>query len=413
MVRLAPLDALRGLIMILMALDHANAFVARMHSPGEFWGSGPFPSYASGCEFLVRLVTHLCAPGFFLLMGAGMALFAADRRGRGVRPVAIARHFALRGALLVAINELVENPAWLLGSTLVAARAHGVGLSTDEALGAAMQAPGGGGLPVLAFGVLSALGLGMAVGGLLVQLPSVVVGMGAAAAVLVTHAFLPAARASTVLFPAWERLLLVAGQSGAVLVVYPVVPWLAPICLGILLGRALRRDPGRAYRGALAAGVALLLLFAVVRALGGPGNLRPAADAGWVSFLNVTKYPPSLAFLALTLGVDLVLLFAIAHTPALLGARGGGPAAAGGAPSGPAARRAKAPLLVFGRTPLFFYVVHLYLYAAIGLLVGPQGTGIALMVPVWLAGLIVLYPICRRFDAFKQSTPSESLWRLL
>ena len=73
--RLLPLDSLRGMIMILMALDHANHFVAQLHPAGEMWG-GPFPTYSDPLAFLTRLVTHLSAPGFFFLMGAGMSLFA-------------------------------------------------------------------------------------------------------------------------------------------------------------------------------------------------------------------------------------------------------------------------------------------------------------------------------------------------
>ena len=61
--RLYPLDALRGLIIVFMALDHANFFIAQQHSPGEYWG-GPFPVYDFALPFLTRLVTHFSAPGF-------------------------------------------------------------------------------------------------------------------------------------------------------------------------------------------------------------------------------------------------------------------------------------------------------------------------------------------------------------
>jgi uncharacterized membrane protein len=70
--RLLPVDALRGLIMVFMALDHAKHFVAQKHPSGEMWG-GPFPTYTDPLAFLTRLVTHLSAPGFFFLMGIGTA----------------------------------------------------------------------------------------------------------------------------------------------------------------------------------------------------------------------------------------------------------------------------------------------------------------------------------------------------
>lgn len=79
--RLFAPDALRGLIVVLMALDHANLLVAQKHPPGEYWG-GAFPVYYDTLAFLTRFVTHFCAPGFFLLMGLGMALFARSRQER-------------------------------------------------------------------------------------------------------------------------------------------------------------------------------------------------------------------------------------------------------------------------------------------------------------------------------------------
>ncbi|MEJ2555551.1 MAG: heparan-alpha-glucosaminide N-acetyltransferase domain-containing protein, partial [Anaerolineae bacterium] len=109
--RLVPPDALRGLIIILMALDHANYFVARQHSPGEYWG-GSFPVYHDALAFATRLVTHLAAPGFFFLMGAGMVLFAQSRRQQGWGKWAIIRHFLIRGGVLIALQLLLVNRAW-------------------------------------------------------------------------------------------------------------------------------------------------------------------------------------------------------------------------------------------------------------------------------------------------------------
>ena len=141
--RLIPLDALRGLVMVLMALDHANHFIAQQHSPGEYWG-GPFPAYHSALAFLTRLVTHLSAPGFFFLMGVGMVLFADSRRKRGWGEGAIVRHLLVRGGLLVVLQLLVVNRAWELS-------------------------PGGWGLDIY-IGVLFALGGTMILGSALLWL---------------------------------------------------------------------------------------------------------------------------------------------------------------------------------------------------------------------------------------------------
>src|SRR5512139_3059913 len=99
--RLLPVDALRGLIIVCMALDHANHFVAQKHSSSEMWG-GPFPTYTDPLAFLTRLITHLSAPGFFFLMGVGMFLFASARRKQGWSEWAILRFFLMRGGILIA-----------------------------------------------------------------------------------------------------------------------------------------------------------------------------------------------------------------------------------------------------------------------------------------------------------------------
>ena len=157
--RLEALDTLRGLIMVLMALDHASLFVAEQHW-SEFWGL-PLPDYGDALSLLTRVVSHLCAPGFFALMGAGMALFVASRRDRGWSEGRIARHFATRGALLVVVDLLLVLPAFALGSLD----------ALQSGNGSVMPAvPGAGGIPYFSPGVLSALGASMLVGGLLVRL---------------------------------------------------------------------------------------------------------------------------------------------------------------------------------------------------------------------------------------------------
>ncbi|MBN1438049.1 MAG: DUF1624 domain-containing protein [Anaerolineales bacterium] len=110
--RIRALDSRRGLMMILMALDHALFFIAKIH-PLEYWGA-PLPEYPDGVSFFVRLLSHLCAPGFFFLMGAGMAMFAESRRRQRWSGVRIARHLVLRGLLLIFLQLFVVNPAWFL-----------------------------------------------------------------------------------------------------------------------------------------------------------------------------------------------------------------------------------------------------------------------------------------------------------
>jgi uncharacterized membrane protein len=148
--------------------------------------------------------------------------------------------------------------------------------------------------------------------------------------------------------------------------------------------------------GAAVTGAAALALFVLLRALG-LGDFHSLEAAGPYGFLNVTKYPPSLDFLLMTLGANLVLL---AGLDAVLGDRA----------------RPGRPLLVFGSTALFFYVVHFYLFAVMGLaagLVWPQGVALPLVYPGWLLGLLILYPLCRRYGTFRHNTSPRSVWRYL
>lgn len=365
--RLLPLEALRGLIMIVMALDHANLFIAHEHSPGEFW-SGPFPRYGDALAFLTRFVTHLSAPGFFFLMGAGMVLFAESRRRLGWSEGAIARHLVVRGLLLIALQLLVEDPAWQIGAPL-------------------------GLLPVYV-GVLYALGASMIAGALLLRAGSAaLLGLSLATA-LATELLIADPRVAGPLTSPLLRLLLVPGRAENLLVYYPLIPWLGLAALGMVFGRRLARDRAGAYRAALPIGAALVLLFLLVRSFGGFGNIRPPAGPGWIAFLNVVKYPPSIVFILLTLGVNLLLLALLARVGAALG-------------------RWAQPLLVFGNSPLFFYIAHLYLYGLIGLALGPRGIGIPRMYPFWLLGLVLLYPLCWLYGRFKRSRAPDSVWRLL
>jgi uncharacterized membrane protein len=362
--------------MLLMAIDHSSYFIAHRH-PAEFWGI-PLPEYDSFLAFLTRFVTQVCAPGFFFLMGAGMALFAESRRRVGWTTGRIWRFFLVRGSLLIALQLFLENPAWLLGPIDV------------------ISSPGGDGPVQLHFGVLYALGASMIVSSLLLRMRGLVlVGLGLGVIVL-TQVLTPTPENASVLYSPLVRLLIVPGQTRIWSVMYPLVPWLGFAALGLAFGRELVRDRSRAYREALTGGAVCLLLFLLVRCTGGFGNTHTPVGAGLVGFLNLTKYPPSIAFATSMLGANLLLLAALKKEGQRIAEWG-------------------KPLLVFGRSALFFYLVHLYLYGVIGLVAGrwyPDGSGWLLMYVLWAIGLAILYPMCRWYGEFKRRKGPNSLWRL-
>jgi uncharacterized membrane protein len=363
--RLPPLDALRGLIIVLMALDHANHFVAQRHSPGEYWG-GWFRIYRDPLPFLTRFVTHLSAPGFFFLMGVGMVLFAHSRRKQGWSKWAIIRHFLIRGGLLIALQLLVVNRAWELS-------------------------PGGWALE-LYIGVLFALGGTMILSSLLLWLkPKVLLAL-TAVLVLGTELLTPDPSLWNQMFSLLNRLLLVPGGNLELWVNYPVLPWLELVTFGMLFGLWLVDEPPKAFERALQSGAAFVVAFLVLRTLDGFGNIRPRRGNTWIDFLNVVKYPPSITFNLLTMGINLIIMGLFARASGLL-------------------QQFLQPLVVFGRAPLFFYLTHLFLYVGFGLWLTPGGTGIPRMYPYWLLGLLILYPLCLWYGQLKHRQPANSILR--
>jgi uncharacterized membrane protein len=238
--------------------------------------------------------------------------------------------------------------------------------------------------------VLYGLGACMIVMSLLLRANGLVVLVTSLAAVVVTQVLTPRPDHVNTLYSPLLRLLLIPGQTGVLLVSYPLVPWLGVTGLGLVFGRQVLHSRDRAYRWLPVVGAVSLALFVLVRGVGGFGNLHTPASTGLATFLSLTKYPPSLAFFLFTSGLLFLLLALLAKNGSPLGRRH--------------------PLLVFGNTALFFYTVHLYVYALSGLAF-PAGTGLARTYLVWLVGLAVLYPLCTRYGDFKRGTAPDSAWR--
>jgi uncharacterized membrane protein len=369
--RFFAIDALRGLIIVFMALDHASYFVAQKHSTGEYWG-GTFPIYHDSLAFLTRFITHLSAPGFFFLMGVGMLLFADSYQKRGWGKWAVIQHFLIRGVVLIAIQLLVVNRAWELSSQ---------------------------GWPNIYIGVLVALGGTMILGSMFLWLKPMYLLVLSLALLIGTEFLVPAPHL-------WGNIQLSNPLDYLNLILvypsgnqnlwsnYPILPWLELVVFGILFGHWLIRDQKRAYNGAMKIGLGFLFAFLVIRYLDGFGNILPRRGNTWIDFLNLVKYPPSIAFTMLTMGLNLVLLGLFARADEKL-------------------RAFFYPLTVYGQAPLFFYIVHLFLYAGLGLWLAPGGTSIAGMYPYWLLGLLILFPVCLLYGMLKHRPPAIKVLRYL
>ncbi|MBC7834389.1 MAG: DUF1624 domain-containing protein [Phycisphaerales bacterium] len=376
--RLSSIDTLRGAVIVLMALDHARDFFMPLpFAPEDLERTTP-------AIFLTRWITHFCAPVFILLAGTGTYLWGHGKVVGGARRcrAETSRYLLTRGLWLIVLELTVVKLGWTADLDYSFSF-----LQVIWAIGASMVVLAGlVWFPlwtVLAFGVVM-------IGG---------------------HNLLDGVTAREVGFPPWLWSILHEGWSqvhlgrGAqLMVIYPLVPWIGVMACGYALGAVFRMERPARWRILLSLGAAIVLLFVALRAINIYGDPRPWSiqERGGVytvlSFLDVQKYPPSLAFLLMTLGPALIAL-------ALLECAGGWLARV---------------LRTFGRVPLFFYVLHLYVIvgpaAAYALLrfgrqalnwnmFNPPPPEYALplwgLYPVWLGVVAALYPACRWFAGMK------------
>ena len=374
--RVEAVDLLRGVIMILMALDHTrDYFGAASQNPTDI-------ATTTVALFFTRWVTHFCAPVFFLLTGTGA--FLALRR----RSVAGLSRFLLSRGL------------WLIFLELVVVRCLGWQFNFDYR--------------ITVLTVLWALGWAMIVLSALVWLPASVVGAIGAVMILIHNAF-DGVRAASLgaLGPLWTALhspgVLWTDGTHTVFAAYVLIPWIGVTAVGYSLGQIYRWEPRRRRRFLVRLGAALIVAFLALRMVniyGDPSRWAPQRSAAFtaLSFINTTKYPPSLLYLLMTLGPALLFLRAVD----------------GGIP-----RRLR-PALVFGKVPMFYYVLHIVLLHMLAVVacVARYGTARWMMesptldkypvtqppgwpapLPavwlVWILVVVLLYPLCRWFAGVK------------
>jgi uncharacterized membrane protein len=380
--RLAPIDRLRGLVMVLMTSDHAAHVFYRdsiMRDTAMMPGwEAPLPAV----PFLHRWLSHLCAPSFVFLAGAALALSIA--RKRALPAWAIDRDLLLRGLLLIGLDLTLVSMIWggQMGGAFI--------LQVLFAIGSSMLVM----IPLrrLPSPVIFALGLVLAVGfeGLIAW------GMRDGADAESMARDLPS-------LPLPVAALVSGGFAAQrVFVIYPTLPWLAMLLLGYAYGDHVacgRRPLPPLWIGAVAG----LSTWLVVRALDGYGNMRmTGVHDGVIRWLQVSKYPPSLAFVGLELGLmAAVLAMFFAASRRRDSAR---PPSDNGV------------LLVLGQTALFFYVLHIPLLEGAGFLIralgGEPAGGLGRTWLVVACVVALLYPACRWFRAWKRSHPA-SLVRLI
>jgi uncharacterized membrane protein len=381
--RVEVVDVVRGIIMILMALDHTRDFF------GDASASPTNLAATTAALFFTRWVTHFCAPTFFLLTGTGAYL---SRRRRSASD--LSRFLITRGLWLIVLEITVVRFFWQF--------------NVDYRL--------------TLLNVLWALGWAMIVLGVLIHLPlRAIAAVGIA--MVVAHNLFDGVNAAAfgAVAPVWSLLhrpnIILPGPAHLVFAAYPLIPWVGVTAIGYALGSLWDLPAERRRSLLLRLGVGCIAAFLVLRGFNVYGDPVPWAvqrrgALTLVSFLNLNKYPPSLLFLLMTIGPVLLALRALdQHTPAVL-----------------------RPARVIGKVPMFYYVMHVLLLhlIATGAALARYGSirpaiesptldrfpmtqlpgwpaPLPVVYLVWILVVVALYPVCAWYAEVKGRSSSPWL----
>lgn len=379
--RIQSIDILRGIVMVIMALDHVRDY---FHS--EAWLDSPTNmATTTPVLFFTRWITHYCAPVFVFLAGTSAFLM-----GQRKTKQELSRFLLTRGIWLVFVEVAIVT----------------LGITFDPLY------------HVLVLQVIWAIGMSMIILGLLVRFSFKVILIYGLIMVL-GHNLLdyPEADRNGQVGWLWNILHMAQfyfvpyGENRGLLFVYAFLPWSGVMALGYCFGTWFRSgfSPDLRKKILLRLGIGLVLLFIALRflnAYGDPvqwGSQERGAEYTFLSFLNVTKYPPSLMFLCMTIGPAIILLALMENIRIT---------------------KVASFFRTFGRVPFFYYVIHFYLihlFCVIAFfldgrttaeIIDPNspflfrppdfGFGLGVVYAVWIGTVLLLYPVCRRYEKFKE-----------
>jgi len=379
--RIESIDLLKGLVMVIMALDHVRDYFhysAFMFDPSD-------PAQSTLPIYFTRFITNFCAPAFSFL--AGISAFMVGKRKSATE---LSSFLIKRGFWLIFVEIVITSFGWKFDIQF-----RHIGLQTIWQLGVSMIVLAG-----------------------LIHLPKIAI-LIFSCIIIFGHNLL-----DNIHFPnniLWamlhERQLFEWTEGHYFRTAYPLVPWIAVMSLGYCFGSLYDKSFDRLNRQRILNGLGIgsLLLFVILTCFNNYGNPTPWINYGatsktLMSILDSNKYPPSLMFLLMTLGFTFLFL---ANSEKLKG-------------------KVVDFFCVFGRVPFFYYILHIYfihLLAAFAAyftgfgwnalvlqkfiiaVESLKGYGFNLITVyfVWIAVVLLLYPACRKFDAYKQSH-KEKWW---
>jgi uncharacterized membrane protein len=383
--RIQSIDVLRGVVMVIMAIDHVRDFFYKVPvASGASVATNPTDlATTTPALFFTRWITHFCAPIFVFLAGTSIFLMSQKKSKSELSAFLIKR-----GIWLVLVELILVTLSWTFNPFY----------------------------NFLILQVIWAIGVSMIMLGLLIRLPMKVL-LITGLVIVFGHNLLSYPSINHNLKGGWLADLLYFSnfsiynldKTHVFIIVYAFVPWTGVMLLGYCLGKLFTPDVGREKRKKilLQLGFGLLAIFLILRFINNYGDPVPWSRQPrgniftFLSFLNVNKYPPSLDFLCITIGGGLIAL-------ALLESVRG---------------KFFDFFRVFGRVPMFYYILHLYLIHLIGVIVffgegfstdqivtpnnpflfRPSAFGFGLLgvYIVWIIVVLILYPLCKKYDRYK------------
>lgn len=370
--RIYSIDLLRGIVMVIMALDHTRDFfhvTALTHDPLDLTTTSP-------ALFFTRWITHLCAPVFVFLSGTA-AWFQSLRKPKKE----LSRFLFTRGLWLILVEVVIMSLAITFDITY----------------------------SVYILQVIWAIGISMVFLSLLIWLPFPFI-LAIGLVIVVGHNLLDFVEARQQQPKGvWYNLLhrqasVSLTEDKQLLIYYPFLPWLGLMIMGYCFGRYYLHDVMNRHRNSILLGIMLIVFFVALRWTGLYGDpqawrQQPSSLYTILSFIDTEKYPPSLLFMCMTIGPSLVILGLL----------------------GDSKNRFTDAISVYGRVPLFYYIVHFYLIHLLSLvaflwrghdlsegqegffkfILPGEGYSLGIVYLIWLAIVIALYPLCKWYAQYK------------
>lgn len=382
--RINAIDLLRGLIMIMMAFCHTRDYIGADDYENVYWNTNASWSGTLGIDILQQFFTIIVPGGFFMLMGIGIVYFYRSRLKSGWTLEKTMRYLFIRGFVLIALQLTLLQAFEIISQGTV----------------------------FFYMGVLFALGCCMLVASFVEYLSHrlqrfFILPLFIIIAIIIPQQFaINHIQNQHQLAGFWQSLFMLGGvlQDGIKLDIdFTPLPWIPGVMFGIIIGHLMLNYKNKSMEiiGKLAVIMLSTWVFFVVLdfsmgvKLGDYRAYDSLNQVSMLSYICLSKYPPSINFYLFSCGLNLALMYLLSRC-----------------------ERSTlfctlfSPIKTIGQCALFFFVLHWFVYYGLSLLTPTDHFSQVEVLLSWLLGILILYPLCKHYSQFKQTQPPESLWRL-